>query len=150
MSMTQMAQRLEARRIRLSAPRGLVPFLSVGVLGLTTDLVILAFAERMGYPLWASRAVSLPLATLVTWSLNRRHTFGASGLKAHHEALRYFGVAVVAQTVSSITTVECAQRTQVGSGSCGQNLRCRDPNTGVLLQDKCQQVPGSQLACECR
>ena len=108
MSMTTLVQRLEAGRLRLALPKGLAPFLSVGVLGLTTDLAILWFAERMGFPLWASRAVSLPLATLVTWSLNRKHTFGASGLKAHQEALRYFAVAAVAQSVNYVVSLGVA------------------------------------------
>ena len=105
MSMTTLVQRLEAGRLRLALPKGLVAFLSVGVLGLTTDLAILQFAEMMNVPLWASRAVSLPLATLVTWSLNRRHTFGSSGLKAHQEAIRYFAVAAVAQSVNYIVSL---------------------------------------------
>ena len=96
------AQRLEALRLRLAMPRGLFSFLSVGVLGLTTDLFILWAAERMGFPLWIARGISLPLATSVTWTLNRRHTFGSSGLAAHHEALRYFAVAAVAQSVNYV------------------------------------------------
>lgn len=96
------ARRIEALRLRLAIPRGLASFLSVGVLGLTTDLFILWAAERLGLPLWAARAISLPLATSVTWSLNRRHTFGSSGLAAHHEAMRYFAVAAVAQSVNYV------------------------------------------------
>ncbi len=96
------AQRIEAVRLRLAIPRALFSFLSVGVLGLTTDLFILWAGERLGLPLWAARAVSLPLATSVTWTLNRRHTFGSSGLAAHHEALRYFAVAAVAQSVNYV------------------------------------------------
>ena len=96
------AQRIEALRLRLAIPRGLFSFLSVGVLGLTTDLFILWAGERLGLPLWAARAVSLPLATTVTWTLNRRHTFGASGLSAHQEAVRYFAVAAVAQSVNYV------------------------------------------------
>ena len=106
MSMPTLAQRIESGRVlgrlRLAVPRGLFSFLSVGVLGLTTDLGILWFAERMGLPLWAARAVSLPLATFVTWTLNRKHTFGSSGLKAHHEAMRYLAVAAVAQSVNYV------------------------------------------------
>ena len=97
-----LATRLEALRLRLAVPRALFSFLSVGVLGLVTDLGILWLAERVGLPLWAARAVSLPLATTVTWTLNRRHTFGSSGLSAHQEALRYFAVAGVAQSVNYV------------------------------------------------
>lgn len=108
MSMPTLAQRIEAGRLRFAVPRGLFSFLSVGVLGLTTDLAILWFAERMGLPLWAARAVSLPLATSVTWTLNRRHTFGASGLSAHREAVRYFAVAAVAQSVNYVVGLGAA------------------------------------------
>ena len=96
------AQRIEAFRLRLAIPRGLFSFLSVGVLGLVTDLTILWLAERFGMPLWAARALSLPLATSVTWTLNRRHTFGSSGLTTRQEAVRYFAVAAVAQSVNYV------------------------------------------------
>ncbi len=96
------SQRIAALRLRLAMPRALFSFLSVGVLGLVTDLGILWLAERFGLPLWAARAISLPLATTVTWTLNRRHTFGSSGLAAHHEAMRYFAVAAVAQSVNYV------------------------------------------------
>ena len=103
-----LATRIEALRLRFAVPRALFSFLSVGVLGLVTDLGILWLAERFGLPLWAARAVSLPLATTVTWSLNRRHTFGSSGLAAHHEALRYFAVAAVAQSVNYVVGLGAA------------------------------------------
>ncbi len=109
MSVTTLVQRIEAGRFGMAVPRGLFSFLSVGVLGLTTDLAILWFSERMGLPLWAARAVSLPLATLVTWTLNRRHTFGDSGLRAHQEAIRYFAVAAVAQTVNYFVSLGVQQ-----------------------------------------
>ena len=108
MSIPTLAQRIEAGRIRLAVPPDLLSFLGVGVLGLTTDLFILWAAERMGLPLWAARGVSLPLATSVTWMLNRRHTFGASGLAAHHEAMRYFAVALVAQSVNYVVSLGAA------------------------------------------
>ena len=81
-------------------PAGLVAFLSVGLVGLITDLAILSTLERAGLEMWGARAVSLAVATVVTWALNRRHTFASSGRRAHDEALRYVAVAAVAQSVN--------------------------------------------------
>lgn len=108
MSMSSLAQRIEVGPFRLAIPRALFSFLTVGVLGLTTDLGILWIGERLGLPLWAARAVSLPLATFVTWTLNRRHTFGASGLKPHEEIFRYCAVAAVAQSVNYVVGLGAA------------------------------------------
>lgn len=93
---------------RLAAPRGLLPFLAVGVAGLVVDLGIVFLLERAGLPLAGARAVSLPVATLVTWLLNRRFTFRASGRKAHHEAARYAGVAFAAQSVNYVAALAIA------------------------------------------
>ena len=95
-------------RPRLSAPRGLGAFLAVGVAGLVVDLGLLFLLERAGLPLAGARAVSLPCATLVTWLLNRRHTFARSGRKAHHEALRYAAVALAAQSVNYVAALAIA------------------------------------------
>ena len=108
-----LTQRIEAGRARLAAgplrlPAGLVAFLGVGVVGLLTDLSILWTLEHAGLPMWAARAVSLTVATLVTWALNRRHTFASSGRSAHHEALRYAGVALVAQSVNYLAGLSLA------------------------------------------
>jgi putative flippase GtrA len=45
----------------------------------------------------AARLVSLAIATVVTWRLNRRFTFNPSGRGNHAEALRYAVVALCAQ-----------------------------------------------------
>ena len=108
-----------ARRLAERLPLGLVRFLAVGVVGLATNIGLLLLLERAGLPLWAALAVSLVAATLVTWVLNRRHTFSASGRAAHHEALRYFGVALVAQSVSYATTLAMADLLpHVPHGAC--------------------------------
>ncbi len=44
-----------------------------------------------------ARAVSLALATLVTWFLNRLFTFDPSGRDPLRELVRYVAVAIVAQ-----------------------------------------------------
>lgn len=72
-------------------------FLGVGLVGLVADTLVFStlYSEGAGAPV--SRAVSLTLATLVTWSLNRHFTFVASGHAPHHEMLRYGLVALVVQ-----------------------------------------------------
>ena len=75
-------------------------FLGVGTIGLTTDFCV--FTILMGYaprPL-LMRLVSLALATLVTWRLNRALTFEHSGRRQHDEAMRYAVVTAVAQSTS--------------------------------------------------
>ena len=59
----------------------------------------------MGLPLWGARAISLPTATLTTWILNRLHTFKGSGRAAHQEAIRYFVVAGIAQSVNYVAAL---------------------------------------------
>ena len=75
-------------------------FLGVGALGLTTDFCV--FTILMGYaprPLLV-RLVSLALATLVTWRLNRALTFDDSGRHQGDEAMRYAVVTAVSQGTS--------------------------------------------------
>jgi putative flippase GtrA len=81
-------------------PPGLARFLGVGVVGLAVNLGLLWALERAGLPMAAALAISLVAATLVTWALNRIHTFAATGRAAHHEGVRYFAVAGVAQSIS--------------------------------------------------
>ena len=88
--------RLPGRWLHM-APRGLIRFLCVGFGGLAVDQSVLWTSEHLGAPYWAARAIAIFLATCVTWALNRRFTFGHSGRAPHHEALRYFAVAMVAQ-----------------------------------------------------
>jgi putative flippase GtrA len=75
-------------------------FLGVGTLGLTTDFCV--FTILMGYaprPLLV-RLVSLAIATLVTWRLNRALTFDDSGRHQGAEAVRYALVTAVSQGTS--------------------------------------------------
>jgi len=75
-------------------------FLAVGGLGLLTDLsVFTAIPFHPEHPI-ATRCVSLALATVVTWRLNRALTFNASGRRQHEEAMRYAGVTLMAQGTS--------------------------------------------------
>ena len=76
-------------------------FLGVGALGLTTDFsvftILLGHAPQ--HPL-LMRLVSLALATLVTWRLNRALTFDNSGRRQSEEAMRYATVTAAAQGTS--------------------------------------------------
>ena len=90
---------LRALAERLPRP---LRFLAVGGLGLTTDFCV--FTILIGYtprPLLV-RLVSIALATLVTWRLNRALTFDQSGRAQHDEAMRYGLVTAVSQGTSYV------------------------------------------------
>ncbi len=83
-------------------------FLGVGGLGLVTDLAVFTIVLNHGAnhgpnhglnPLVA-RLVSLAIATVVTWRLNRALTIDRSGRRPANEAIRYATVAAAAQAVS--------------------------------------------------
>jgi putative flippase GtrA len=87
------------RRFFAVLPRPL-RFLGVGGLGLITDLAVFTLIiAHSPHPLLA-RLVSLAIATLVTWRLNRALTFDRSGRRSADEALRYAAVAASAQAIS--------------------------------------------------
>jgi putative flippase GtrA len=87
------------RGLAVVLPRPL-RFLGVGSLGLATDLGVFTLVlAHTPHPLLA-RLVSLAVATLVTWRLNRALTFDRSGRRAADEAMRYAMVAASAQAVS--------------------------------------------------
>ncbi len=97
-----------AARFGLVLPATLVAFLGVGMTGLAVNLALLVVLEKARLPFAGAYGVSLVIATLVTWFLNRRVTFSASGRRAHHEALRYFVVAFVAQGVNYLIALGIA------------------------------------------
>jgi putative flippase GtrA len=75
-------------------------FIAVGCIGLATDLCVFTLITAfVPYPL-AVRLVSLAVATLVTWRLNRAITFARSHRAQHEEAVRYAIVTAVAQGTS--------------------------------------------------
>lgn len=87
------------RRLVARLPRPL-RFLGVGGIGLVVDLAVFtAIPQHLDHPL-AVRLVSLAVATLVTWRLNRAVTFARSGRRVHAEAMRYAVVTAVAQGTS--------------------------------------------------
>jgi len=75
-------------------------FIAVGCIGLATDLCVFTLITvYVPYPL-AVRLISLAVATLVTWRLNRAITFARSHRAQHEEAVRYAIVTAVAQGTS--------------------------------------------------
>jgi putative flippase GtrA len=75
-------------------------FLGVGAIGLTTDFCIFTILIAWQPRVLLMRLVSLAIATLVTWRLNRALTFDRSGRAQHEEAMRYAIVTAVAQGTS--------------------------------------------------
>jgi putative flippase GtrA len=72
-------------------------FLMVGGAGLAVDAGLFTLLSHAGLGDAAARAGSLGAATLLTWGLNRRFTFAASGRRHGAELARYTLVALSAQ-----------------------------------------------------
>jgi putative flippase GtrA len=87
------------------AARGFAAFLAVGLAGLATDAAVFSLLSAGGVGLVMARAVSMLAATLVTWQLNRRYTFGLSDRPALEEGARYTLVAILAQGSSYLAFV---------------------------------------------
>ena len=88
-------------RLLALAPKGLVRFLSIGLVGLAVDsAVFAALFYLLHLDKALARVISMPVATCVTWLLNRRHTFEATGRAKRHEVSRYAVVTLCAQAFS--------------------------------------------------
>src|SRR5438270_1866009 len=90
------AERSALRLALRKLPRPL-RFLGVGGIGLLTDLTVFTLALGIDHHPLVARVVSIAVATLVTWRLNRTVTFDPTGRQQSHEALRYALVTAVAQ-----------------------------------------------------
>lgn len=77
-----------------------IRFLGVGGFGLFTDLCVFSLLLFGGVTPLPGRALSLVLATTVTWRLNRLVTFDSTGRGQHDEAVRYAAVTATAQGTS--------------------------------------------------
>jgi putative flippase GtrA len=75
-------------------------FLAVGAAGLLTDMGAFSLAALLWPHPLPVRLLSLALATLVTWRLNRAFTFERSFRPPAEEALRYAVVTAAAQGAS--------------------------------------------------
>jgi putative flippase GtrA len=80
-------------------PRSL-RFLGVGGFGLITDLGVFTIVMGLGLHPLVARMLSLMVATLVTWRLNRALTFDRSGRHQAEESSRYALVTCIAQGTS--------------------------------------------------
>jgi len=78
-------------------------FLSVGAIGLSVDMASFTVLAVFGMHPLIARALSLSIATFVTWRLNRAVTFAESGRRPHAEAVRYALVTAFAQGLSYLT-----------------------------------------------
>jgi|SRR5205085_1799463 len=75
-------------------------FLTVGAIGLTTDICVFTMLIGTTPRPLLMRLFSLAAATLVTWRLNRALTFDDSGRHQSDEAMRYAAVTAVSQGTS--------------------------------------------------
>jgi putative flippase GtrA len=75
-------------------------FVSVGAAGLATDMGAFSLATSLWPHPLPVRLLSLTLATLVTWRLNRAFTFKRSFRPPAEEALRYVVVTAATQGTS--------------------------------------------------
>ena len=75
-------------------------FLCVGGLGLITDVALFTILLSYGAHPLGARLMSLAVATIVTWRLNRALTFDRSGRRQGEEAVRYAVVTATAQAGS--------------------------------------------------
>ena len=83
--------------------RPLIRFVMVGSAGLTTDMAVFHLMTAAGLHPFVARFISLAVATVLTWRLNRHFTFGASGRHQAEEGLRYALVTLMAQGVNYLT-----------------------------------------------
>jgi putative flippase GtrA len=88
-----------ARALLQRVPRP-IRFLGVGGFGLSTDILVFSLLLFSGVAPLAARALSLVLATAVTWRLNRLVTFASTGRAQQDEGFRYAAVTVAAQGTS--------------------------------------------------
>ena len=80
----------------------LLRFLGVGAIGLSVDMGCFTLVAALGLHPLLARALSLTLATVVTWRLNRAVTFAESGRRPPAEAVRYATVTALAQGFSYV------------------------------------------------
>jgi len=89
-----------AARIGVVVPKSLARFIGVGLVGLAVQTGVFTVLFRLALDKSLAWLAGMLVATSITWALNRRFTFGASGRRRRHEALRYLLVTAVAQSFS--------------------------------------------------
>ena len=78
----------------------IVKFAVIGFIGFGIDSLLLYAFLYMGLGAYTARAVSIPVAMLATWTLNRNWSFGKSGKPWTVELVQYMGVAGFAALVN--------------------------------------------------
>ena len=91
--------RARARSFAALLPRPL-RFLSVGGLGLATNIAVFTMVWMSGVPSLTAGLLALATATILTWRLNRAFTFDRTGRSQRDEAMRYALVTAIAQGTS--------------------------------------------------
>jgi putative flippase GtrA len=81
-------------------PKGLLKFLAVGATGLVVHTTTFTLALLFGADKSIAWLAGLVVSTFAAWSLNRKHTFSATGRPPFDEISRYALVTLVAQGVS--------------------------------------------------
>jgi putative flippase GtrA len=89
----------KARRLVEVLPRP-VRFIIVGCTGLAVDLGLFTAIVAVAHHPLLVRLITLTVATIVTWRLNRAFTFTRSNRPQHDEAVRYAVVTALAQGTS--------------------------------------------------
>ncbi len=88
-------------RLGRALPKSLTRFVVVGLIGLATHTTLFSLLfHQAGLARSAAWLAALAVATGVTWTLNRRFTFAATGRRSPGEIARYAAVTLVAQGVS--------------------------------------------------
>jgi putative flippase GtrA len=82
------------------ALQGAPVFLAVGLAGLALDTAVFAGLVALELAPAVARVLSLGAATVLTWWMNRRWTFAASGRSGRAELGRYAAVALLSQGFS--------------------------------------------------
>ena len=89
-----------ARKLITRLPKGLLKFLVVGVTALAVHTATFTIVLQCGADKSIAWLAGLVTSTMLAWSINRAHTFGASGRGHGDELFRYAVVTLVAQGVS--------------------------------------------------
>ncbi|WP_177176785.1 GtrA family protein [Faunimonas pinastri] len=92
MIQTSLSPRLIRRVFGFAFVGGVAFFVDIGVLT--------ALHYGAGQDPFTSRLISIALATLIAWQLNRRITFEPSGKHPAHEGMRYAMVAALSSSIN--------------------------------------------------
>ncbi|MEM1306586.1 MAG: GtrA family protein [Pseudomonadota bacterium] len=84
----------------VSAARHVVGLAAAGLLALAVDLAVLVALEALGVHPLAGRVVSIALAMLVSWTINRTVSFAVKAPPTINEFARFAAVSWTAQAVN--------------------------------------------------